>query len=101
MTSTIIPTLKCCIDSIQLKLYDCGMEKIDFEKILNERVQSTETPRNVNKNLSLLEDNHFQYVHPVCPNCNSKKVTKQRFHEIYPIIDDSKPFKDSSTNIPM
>jgi len=74
MTSEIIPTLKCSIDSIQLKLYNCGMEKIDFEKILNERVPSTETPRNVNKNLSLIEDNHFQYVHSVCPNCNSKKL---------------------------
>jgi hypothetical protein len=40
MTSEIIPTLKCSIDSIQLKLYNCGMEKIDFEKILMKEFQA-------------------------------------------------------------
>ncbi len=81
MTNTVIPTLNCCIDSIQLKLCDFGMEEIDFEKILNERFQRGETPRNVNKNLSLLGDNHFQYLNPVCAHCNSNKVTKQGFQE--------------------
>jgi len=75
MTNTIISTLSSVIDVIQLKLYDFGIEKIDFEKILNERFKRGETPQNVNRNHSLLADNHFQYLNPVCPHCNSNKVT--------------------------
>jgi CRISPR/Cas system-associated protein Cas7 (RAMP superfamily) len=40
MTSTIIPTFSSSIGVIQLKLTDCGMEKIDFEKILMKEFQA-------------------------------------------------------------
>lgn len=90
MTSTIIPTLKCCIDSMQLKLSGLGLEKIDFERILEEKLSITEPRRNVNKSLMQLSDNHFEYLNPICPYCNSNKVIKQEFREINLIIDDSR-----------
>ncbi len=86
MTKRIIPTLSSSIASIQLKLSDFGMEKIDFKRILSERLQNPETPRNVNQNLNLLEDNHFEYINPVCPKCSSKNVIKQEYRDRYPIM---------------
>lgn len=77
MTSTIIPTLSSCIDSIQLKLSDYGIEKIDFEKILNKRISKPRTPRKINSKLILHGNNHFEYLKPVCPHCKSHKVIKQ------------------------
>jgi transposase-like protein len=91
MISEIIPTLKCCIGSIQLKLYDCGMEKISFERILKEKLKPPETPRNVNNNLNLLEDNHFEYVNPFCPSCSSHKVIKQEYRQRNPILAEFGP----------
>lgn len=88
MTSEIISTLKFCIASIQLKLSDFGMEKIDFEKILTERFQSPETPRNVNKTLNLLEDNHLEYVNQICLYCRSKNVIKQEYRERKPVMGE-------------
>ena len=93
MTNKIISTLKCCIDSIQLKLSDFGLEKPGFEKILTERFQTTKTPRNVNKSLNLLADDHFEYVNPVCPYCSSNKVIKQEFRERSPILGEFGPQK--------
>lgn len=67
------------------------MKKIDFERILTERLQSLETPRNVNKPLNLLSDNHFEYVNIICPNCDSYKVNKQEFRERNPILGEFGP----------
>lgn len=86
MTSEIISTLSSSIDSIQLNLFDFGMEKINFKRILKERFSNTETPRNVNQNLNLLENNHFDYVNPVCPYCGSYNVIKQEYRARHPII---------------
>lgn len=88
MISEIIPTLSSCIDSIQLNLFDCGMEKPKFEKVLTNRFQSIETPRNVNHALNLLADSYFEYVNPVCPNCESKHVNKQGWQERNPILGE-------------
>ncbi|HEY0196338.1 MAG TPA: ISNCY family transposase [Methanobacterium sp.] len=62
------------------------MGKIDFEKILKQRFTNTETPRNVDKNLNLLEDGHFEYVNQVCQYCGSKNVIKQEYRERHPIM---------------
>lgn len=86
MTSEIITTLNSSIDSIQLKLSDFSKEKFDFEEILKERLNSPKTPRNMNQNLNLLENNHFDYVNPVCPYCNSHKVIKQEYRARNPIL---------------
>jgi len=91
MTNKIISTLKCCIDSIQLKLFDFGMEGPDFDKILTRRFQSTKTPRNVNKTLNLIADNHFEYVDLICEFCSSCKLIKQEFRERNPILGEFGP----------
>ena len=89
MFSEIITTLESNIGSIQLNLFDFGAEKPKFEEILNTRFQNHETPRNVNKNLKLLANNHLVYINPICPNCCSKNVIKQEYQERHPIIDQS------------
>ncbi len=88
MTNVIVPTLSSCIGSIQLKLSDFGLEKPNFENVLVERFQNSETPRNVNHALNLLADNHFEYVKPACPNCESKNVTRQEYQERNPILGE-------------
>jgi len=82
---TIIPTLKYCTGSIQLKLSDFGVGP-KFEKALAERFQGTEIPRNVNNSLNLPTDNHFEYVKAICTYCESKNVNKHVYLERTPII---------------
>ncbi len=89
MFSEIITTLESNIGSIQLNLFDFGVEKPKFEEILNARFQTPETPQNVNKNLKLLANNHLEYITPMCSNCNSKHVIKQEYQERNPILDES------------
>jgi transposase-like protein len=91
MTNTIVSTLSSSIDFIQLKLTDYGQEKMDFEKIIEERFQNVDTPRNLNQKLELLEDNHMDYIHPICPYCNSKKINKQEYREKHLNIGETKP----------
>ena len=93
MKSTITSALSSSIGFIQLKLSDFGQEEIDFEKILDERFQNVETPRNVNQKLELVEDNHMEYINPICPHCQSKKVTKQEYRDRNLILENQKPVK--------
>jgi transposase-like protein len=88
MTNEIITTLSCCIGSMQLKLSDFGLKKPSFEKILTEKFQSPQNRLNVNKNLNLLVDNHFEYLNPVCPLCGSHHVNKQEYQDRNPILGD-------------
>jgi len=67
--------------------------KIDFEKILDERFQTVKTSRNVNQKLELLEDNHMDYIHPVCPYCNSYNIIKQEYRDRNLIIENQEPIK--------
>ncbi len=91
MSNTTISTLSSSIDSIQLKLSDCGPMKIDFEKIIDDRFQNVKTPRNVNQKLELLENNHLDYLNPICPHYNSYKVIKQEYSKRKMNIGDQKP----------
>src|SRR5665648_1181887 len=91
MTNTTISTLSSSIDVIQLKLSDCSPMKIDFEKTIEERLQTVETPRNVNQKLELLENNHMDYIHPICPHCKSYKITKQEYSERKLNIGEQEP----------
>lgn len=89
MTNEIITTLSSSIASIQLNLFDFAVHKPKFEEVLTTRFQTPETPRNVNKTLKLLANNHLEYITPICPNCNSKHVIKQEYQERNPILDES------------
>jgi transposase-like protein len=93
MFSTITSALSSSIEFIQLKLTDYGQEKIEFENIIEERFQKVETARNINQKLELLEDNHMDYINPICPHCQSKKVTKQEYRERNLILENQKPVK--------
>jgi len=91
MCNTLISTLSSSIGVIQLKLSDFDQAQIDFEKIIEERFQNVETPRNVNQKLKLLENNHMDYIHPICPHCNSKKIIKQEYSERKLNISEHEP----------
>ena len=65
------------IDFIQLKLFDYSEEKIDFEKIISERLHKTPKIENFNQKLFLDENNTFLYVNPICPVCGSHKIIKK------------------------
>src|SRR5665648_1184755 len=81
MPNTTISTLSSSIDVIQLKLTDCSPMKIDFEKTIEERLQTVETPQNVNQKLELLENNHMDYINPIRTHSNSYKVIKHEYSE--------------------
>ena len=91
MCNTLISTLSSSIGVIQLKLSDFDQAQIDFEKIIHERFQNVETPRNVNQKLELLENNHMDYLNPICPHFNSYKVIKHEYSERKLKIDNSDP----------
>ena len=65
------------INFIQLKLFDYSEEKIDFEKIISERLHKTPKIENFNQKLFLDENNTFLYVNPICPVCESHKIIKK------------------------
>lgn len=99
MLSEIITTIGSNISSIQLNLFDFVVEKPKFEEVLTRIFQRYRITRNVNKNLNLLSNNHFEYLNPICPNCNSNHVIKQEYHERNPILADSGPQKIISATI--
>jgi hypothetical protein len=85
MTNEIITTFSSNITSIQLTLFDFGVHKPKFEEVLTAKFQTHETPRNMNKNLELLVNNHIEYITPTCPNCDSKHMIKQEYQERHPL----------------
>jgi len=67
MYSKISDSLSSNLSSIQLNLFDFGSNnaKENVVKIaLNQSLI-----KNMNEKLSNLDDNHFEYVNPVCPHC--------------------------------
>ncbi len=93
MTNTIISTLSSSIGFIQLKLTDYYQKEIDFNKIINRRFQTMETSQNVNQKLELLENNHMDYLNPICPHCQSNKINKQEYSERQLIQPNQSPIK--------
>ena len=65
------------LDFIQLKLYDFSDEKIDYEKIISERLNKSQNIENTNQKLFLDENNIFSYVNPICPVCGASKIIKK------------------------
>ena len=77
MTKQIKSVLKNNIDFIQLKLYDFSEEKIDYIKIISERLNKSTKIENTNQKLFLDENNTFKYDNPICPVCGSHKIIKK------------------------
>ncbi|MBV1768552.1 MAG: hypothetical protein KUA29_09740, partial [Methanobacterium sp.] len=88
MPSEIITTLSSSIASIQLNLFDCGVEKPKFEEVLTKKFTQPKTPQNINSALNLLPGNKFEYVNPGCQKCNSNHVIKQEYQERNPILGE-------------
>lgn len=65
------------LNFIQLKLFDFSEEKIDYEKIISERLNKNPKIENTNQKLFLDENNTFKYDNPVCPDCGSHKIIKK------------------------
>ena len=77
MSKQIKSVLKNNIDFIQLKLYDFSEEKIDYKKIISERLNKSTKIENTNQKLFLDENNTFKYDNPICPVCGSHKIIKK------------------------
>jgi transposase-like protein len=93
MTIQCISALNDTIGSIQLKLFDFGREEINFEDKIEENVFKEEKTKNINKNVHILKERHFEMLNPICPYCNSIKHTKQGFYQIKPKFDNDKKVK--------
>jgi transposase-like protein len=93
MTNTIVSTLSSSISFIQLKLTDYDQKEFVFDKVINQRFKNVETALNMYLKLELLEDNHMDYINPICPHCQSKKVNKQEYRERNLIIENQEPIK--------
>ena len=93
MSNTITSTLSSSIEFIQLKLSDYGQKEINFDKIINQRFQNVEIPSNIYQRLELLENNHMDYVNPVCPHCQSKKINKQEYSKRQLILTNQNPIR--------
>ena len=65
------------LNFIQLKLFDFSEEKIDYEKIISERLNKSPNIENINQKLFLDENNIFSYVNPICPVCGAHKIIKK------------------------
>src|ERR1039458_5508621 len=93
MTNTIVSTLSSSISFIQLKLTDYDQKEFVFDKVINQRFKNVETAPNMYLKLELLEDNHMDYINPICPHCQSKKVNKQEYSKRKLIIPNQTPIK--------
>lgn len=93
MSNLISSALNNSIGFIQLKLCDFGLEEIDFDKIVEQRLQNNNNLVIPAKNLELLEKNRISYINPVCPHCHSHKINKQEYRERNIINGDTNPLK--------
>lgn len=65
------------LNFIQLKLFDFSIQKPDFEKILDDKLNKDFKIKNTTHKLFLNENNEFSYVNPICPTCDSLKIIKK------------------------
>ncbi|MDR2967173.1 MAG: transposase [Methanobacteriaceae archaeon] len=83
------------IGSIQLKLFDCEDEKIDFESKAEKYAIFQSKKKNINRNIQILDKGHYEMIKPFCPRCGSLKHVKQGFREIKPKVDNGEKIKIS------
>ena len=77
MTKQNKSALNSNLNFIQLKLFDFSEEKIDYEKIISERLNKSPNIENTNQKLFLDENNIFSYVNPICQVCGAHKIIKK------------------------
>ncbi|KZX17491.1 hypothetical protein MBCUT_02210 [Methanobrevibacter cuticularis] len=83
------------IGPIQLKLFDCIEEKVDFKTKVVKYAFPHNKKKKINKNIQILDNGNYQMINPTCPNCGSVKQVKQGFREINPKIDNCEKIKIS------
>ena len=83
------------IGSIQLKLFDCDDEEINFESKAEKYAIPQSKKENINRNIQILDKGHYEMIKPFCPHCGSLKYTKQGFREIKPKVDNGEKIKIS------
>ncbi|KZX16009.1 hypothetical protein MBCUT_11450 [Methanobrevibacter cuticularis] len=86
------------IGSIQLKLFDCIEEKVDFKTKVVKYAFPHNKKKKINKNIQILDNGNYQMNNPTCPNCGSVKQVKQGFIEINPKIDNCEKIRESKKN---
>ena len=95
MTSISKSVLISNIGSIQLKLFDCDDEKIDFESKAEKYAIPQGKEKNISKNIQILDNGHYEMIKSICPRCKSLERTKQGFREIKPKLDTGEKIKIS------
>ena len=70
MYTEISDSLSNSLSSVQLSLFDFGME--DAKERVVKRALNQSLIKNMNDKVQNLDDNHFSYVNPVCPHCIKK-----------------------------
>jgi len=83
------------IGSAQLKLFDNYDVETNFEKRVEKFAIGQSKTENINKNINILENGHYEMIKPICPHCKSLEQTKQGFREINPTIDNGEKIKIS------
>jgi len=67
MYNEISDSLSSNLSSIQLNLFDFGSDNAKENVV--KRALNQSLIKDMNEKLSNLDDNHFEYVNPVCPHC--------------------------------
>ena len=67
MYKEISDSLSDSLSSVQLNLFDFGLG--DGKERVVKRALNQSLMNNMNDKLANLDDNHFEYVNPVCPHC--------------------------------
>ena len=68
MTTISKSALISNIGSIQLKLFDCGDEEINFESRAEKYVIPQSKKKNINRNIQILDKGHYEMIKPFCPS---------------------------------
>ena len=66
------------ISSIQLNLFDFYDERLDFNKILNQKITG-HTNLNLENEVVLTSPNHFEFDTRRCPKCGKSTLIKKKF----------------------
>lgn len=83
MYNEISDSLSSSMSSVQLNLFDCSFDGAK-ERVVK-RALNQSLVNNMNDKLQNLDDNHFEYVNPVCPHCIEENkrghIIKKGFRE--------------------
>mgnify|MGYP003301274084 CR=1 FL=1 len=74
MYNEISDSLSSNLSSIQLNLFDFGSDNAKENVV--KRALNQSLIKDMNEKLSNLDDNHFEYVNPVCPHCIKENMRR-------------------------